>query len=155
MIEVRNFGLLLALLISLPVSAADILSSKKKNIDEIVSLSSQTKSFNLLLNTALSQNMADFKKQYPKSTEQDIAEVLTLEATKSASNVWANLYDKYFTEDEIMDILIFFKSSAGKKFETVIPQMFQEMPQGIQAEMPLLQSRVTEELNKKLNFKSP
>jgi hypothetical protein len=36
------------------------------------------------------------------------------------------LYDKYFTEDEIKDLLTFYRSPAGKKFIEVGPKLFSE-----------------------------
>jgi hypothetical protein len=36
------------------------------------------------------------------------------------------LYDKYFTEDEIKDLIVFYKSHTGKKTTEVLPKMFGE-----------------------------
>ena len=57
-----------------------------------------------------------FRELYPKrvNMEQVIEEI------------YYPLYDKYFTENELKDIVVFYKSSTGKKFIEVTPQLFQE-----------------------------
>jgi len=37
-----------------------------------------------------------------------------------------SLYDKYFTEDELRDLVAFYKSSTGKKAITVLPKLFSD-----------------------------
>ena len=39
------------------------------------------------------------------------------------------LYSKYFTEDELRDLVIFYKSPTGKKSIMVMPQLMQESMQ--------------------------
>ena len=41
-------------------------------------------------------------------------------------DVSIDLYDKYFTEDEIKDLIVFYKSHTGKKTTEVLPKMFAE-----------------------------
>lgn len=41
-------------------------------------------------------------------------------------DVSVDLYDKYFTEDEIKDLIVFYKSHTGKKTTEVLPKMFGE-----------------------------
>ena len=41
-----------------------------------------------------------------------------------------SLYDKYFTEDELRDLITFYKSPTGKKTLSVMPQFMAESMQG-------------------------
>src|SRR6185503_12118151 len=41
-------------------------------------------------------------------------------------DVSIDLYDKYFTEDEIKDLIVFYKSHTGRKTTEVLPKMFAE-----------------------------
>lgn len=41
-------------------------------------------------------------------------------------DVSVDLYDKYFTDDEIKDLIVFYKSHTGKKTTEVLPKMFAE-----------------------------
>ena len=41
-------------------------------------------------------------------------------------DVSVELYDKYFTEGEIKDLIVFYKSPTGKKTIDVLPKMFAE-----------------------------
>ncbi|MCK4518617.1 MAG: DUF2059 domain-containing protein, partial [Candidatus Omnitrophica bacterium] len=60
-----------------------------------------------------------FRELYPQRV--DMEQVI--------EEVYYPLYDKYFTESELKDIIVFHKSPAGKKFIEVAPQLFQESMQ--------------------------
>lgn len=138
-------SLLAALLMasaSLPALATDMSDAKKKDIEQIIGLSLQSRMVNQMLGAALTRNMAKLKERYPDATEEEITRTFSAEATRTGGAIWARLYDAHFTEAEIKDILAFYQSSAGRKFETAIPQMLQEIQKEVQAEMPALQQRV-------------
>ena len=41
-------------------------------------------------------------------------------------NVYVHLYSKYFTDDEIKELIKFYNTEVGKKIVRVLPQLFQE-----------------------------
>jgi len=54
------------------------------------------------------------------------------------------LYDKYFTENELRDLVIFYKSQTGQKSLRIMPQLFQE---SMQKTSELLNPRIAEIIN--------
>lgn len=49
-----------------------------------------------------------------------------IDMARVIEDVSVDLYDKYFTEDEIKDLIVFYKSHTGKKTTEVLPKMFAE-----------------------------
>jgi hypothetical protein len=49
-----------------------------------------------------------------------------IDMARVIEDVSIDLYDKYFTEDEIKDLIVFYKSHTGKKTTEVLPKMFGE-----------------------------
>jgi hypothetical protein len=49
-----------------------------------------------------------------------------IDMARVVEEVSADLYDKYFTEGEIKDLIVFYKSQTGKKTIEVLPKMFGE-----------------------------
>jgi hypothetical protein len=49
-----------------------------------------------------------------------------IDMARVIEDVSVDLYDKYFTEDEIKDLIVFYKSHTGKKTTEVLPKMFGE-----------------------------
>lgn len=49
-----------------------------------------------------------------------------MDIARVIEDVSVNLYDKYFTEDEIKDLIVFYKSHTGRKTTEVLPRMFGE-----------------------------
>ena len=64
----------------------------------------------------------------------------------------ALIYDKYFTEKEIKDFIVFYKSPSGQKFLSLSPEIMKEfMGTMMQKYMPEIQKTITakmEELKK-------
>ena len=49
-----------------------------------------------------------------------------IDMARVIEDVSVDLYDKYFTEDEIKDLIVFYKSHTGRKTTEVLPKMFGE-----------------------------
>lgn len=58
--------------------------------------------------------------------------------------IYYPLYSKYFTEDEIRDLLVFYKSPTGKKTIRVMPQLMQE---SMEKSSQLLNPKIIELVN--------
>ena len=50
----------------------------------------------------------------------------SIDMARVIEDVSVDLYDKYFTEDEIKDLIVFYQSHTGKKTTEVLPKMFSE-----------------------------
>ncbi|MEN3331232.1 MAG: uncharacterized protein V7641_597 [Blastocatellia bacterium] len=71
----------------------------------------------------LGENQARFTQQLLERLKQrvDIGQVV--------ESISSSLYDKYFTEDELRDLISFYKTPTGKKTLSVMPQYFAESMQ--------------------------
>ena len=70
--------------------------------------------------STVNENQAQYSKQLFERIKQrvDIGQVV--------ESVSSSLYDKYFTEDELKDLISFYKTPTGKKTLSVLPQLFGE-----------------------------
>jgi hypothetical protein len=87
----------------------------------------------------LSENHAQYSKQLLERIKQrvDIGQVV--------ESISSSLYDKYFTEEEIKDLISFYKTSTGKKTLSVMPQYFAESLQRTGEKLlPILTTIITE-----------
>lgn len=89
------------------LSETDVLSSKEK--EELKSR---------LIESRLRFSRR-FRELYPKRV--NLAEVI--------DEIYYPLYDRYFTVDELRDLIVFYKSTTGKKSIRVTPQLMQEAMQ--------------------------
>ena len=128
--------LFISLLCSHSAFSADISEAKKRDIDELVSISMQSQMMNKMLAAALYQNMDTLKKSFPNAQEDRITQVFHDEIVLTTSIMWVELYDKYFTSDEIKEELAYKKSKVGRKFEQVFPSLMQELPTVAQKLLP-------------------
>lgn len=58
--------------------------------------------------------------------------------------VISEIYDKYFTEAEVKDLIVFYKTSTGQKFIRLVPQISAEM-------FPRLEKLIGPELTQLIN----
>jgi hypothetical protein len=71
-----------------------------------------------------------------------------IDFTRIVEDISTDLYDKYFTEAEVKDLIIFYKSSTGKKTIDVMPKMFTEsMSNTMEAIKPKVMEIVTALVN--------
>ena len=71
-----------------------------------------------------------------------------IDMARVIEDVSVDLYDKYFTEDEIKDLIVFYKSHTGKKTTEVLPKMFAEsMTNTMDAVKPKVLEIVTQLVN--------
>jgi Uncharacterized protein conserved in bacteria len=70
--------------------------------------------------TILGENQSRFTAQLLERIKQrvDIGQVV--------ESISSSLYDKYFTEDELKDLIAFYKTPTGKKTLSIMPQYFAE-----------------------------
>jgi len=79
-------------------------------------------------------------------TERRIQELIDerMDFTRLIEDISYELYDKYFTEEELKDLVEFYKSPTGKKSIAVVPKLFAEsMELAGRALQPKLQEVIT------------
>jgi uncharacterized protein len=135
-INVRNrFALQLVLLLSLTMPAIAQVKAedpqKTENIKQLLTLTGADK----LRNALMDQMLDAFKKNLP-AVDQDpknrkaldrLMELLREEIKKADfTNMTIELYEKYFTADEIKGLIQFYSSPVGQKAIQVLPTLMQE-----------------------------
>jgi hypothetical protein len=88
----------------------------------------------------LSENQARFSNQLMERIKQrvDIGRIM--------EGISYSLYDKYFTEDELKDLISFYKTPTGKKTLSVLPQLFAESIQRASEELSPTLTRIFTEI---------
>jgi len=88
---------------------------------------------------SLKENQADYTKQLFERIKARI------DIGKVIEGISFSLYDKYFTEDEVADLISFYKTQTGKKTLSVLPQLFAESIQKTGETLgPILTTIITE-----------
>ncbi|HWO03104.1 MAG TPA: DUF2059 domain-containing protein [Blastocatellia bacterium] len=87
----------------------------------------------------LTENRAQYSKQLMERIKQRV------DFGQFVESLTASLYDKYFTEDELNDLISFYKTPTGKKTSTVLPELFAESLQKASEKLsPVLTTIITE-----------
>jgi len=128
-----------------------IIPEKRALIKELLEVTEATKLTENVLNTMILQGESNYPQLLSgvqgngKDIEQNKERILEsrrrfskrfrelypqrLNLEQVIQQIYYPLYDKYFTEDELRDLVIFYKSPTGKKSIMVMPQLMQESMQ--------------------------
>ena len=85
---------------------------------------------------ALREHLADFDR-FASAFNARFAEQIDLDATLEA--IYLPLYDRYFAESELREIVAFYRTPAGRKMIAVLPGLMQD---GIESTVSLVQPKV-------------
>ena len=139
-----------ALALFVTISFQGFSQTKQDAIKELFSLmktdSLIDKTFNAIV-PAITQQM---KAKDPKVDQKKLDDVFkaSMDAAKEMSKSMINtdlvvLYDKYFTEQEIKDFTAFYRTPAGQKMITVLPDLQKEMMTIMMTKyMPEMQNKI-------------
>ena len=72
------------------------------------------------------QIVAAYKQQYPDLTEAEWEGYIKKMKTEELNEKMIPVYDKYFSNEEVKDIVKFYNSQIGKKMIKTMPMMMQE-----------------------------
>ena len=87
----------------------------------------------------LNENHAQYSKQLMERIKQRI------DIGKVIENISSSLYDKFFTETELNDIIAFYRTPTGKKTLSVMPELFAESIKRTSEDlMPILATIITD-----------
>jgi len=144
--------LILVLFISIPALFNCQAQTKQENIKVLFQLMQTDSVVEKMMNSMLPIMMNSIPQQQDSTakslmdaTMKKMTQVM-LDITKRLLNEdMVGLYDKYFTERDIKDLVAFYRSSAGKKMIAVSPELDKEM-------MTILMSKYMPEIQNKLKF---
>ncbi len=99
--------------------------SNKSKLDDIRKL------IELMGAKNIARQSFDFILQSYKEQDPEIYEILEkrINLEELIVEILTNVYNKYFTEAEIEELIRFYESSLGKKLLSLSPKMFQEAAQ--------------------------
>lgn len=110
------------LVLSLSISAFAQTSSKEQKIRQMLELTGSAKIGVQTVNTML----AMFQKQYPNVSKEFWNEMSRKVKAEEIINLVTPIYAKYYTEEDLDQIILFYNSPAGKKVTATLPQITQE-----------------------------
>lgn len=91
----------------------------------------------------MKESVNESYERFSKVFEERLKQKIDL--NKFMEDITYSLYDKFFTEDEIKDLIAFYKTSTGKKALSVLPQLSTESLQIVNEKLtPTLITIVTE-----------
>ena len=147
--------------------------AKKETVQELMNVMQIDSTMDKTFSTMIPSLISSMKDMYLDSNKSDayndgfseMYDALTSEllpiikgiTKKMLDEDFVEMYQKFFTEQEINDFIKFYKSPAGHKYIEVTPQMTTEMT-GIMMRkyMPLMQEKVQDVLKEKINkMKNP
>lgn len=130
-ILVKATAIFIFCLFALSVQA--ITPAKENDIKTLLVLMVNSSIAEEMANSAVSIAIAQEKKRYPnlpKNVEYALSQAIydvVMEYAPELDALMIPLYDKYYTHQEIKDLIVFFKTPTGKKYASVLAPMVQEI----------------------------
>ena len=120
-------------------------TSKEVQIRKLLELSGSGK-----IGAQVGQNMIGlFKKKHAEVPEEFWTEVLNEFNSDAIIDMVIPIYDKYYTESEINELIVFYNSEIGKKMIATMPSVVQESMQAGQVWGKELAFKIVEKLKNK------
>ncbi len=143
--------LIFVLLLSIPAFLNSQAATKQENIKALFTLmqtdSMAVKMINSMMPmlTKPASSLQDSTAQVQRSAMLQRISNVMYDITKRLINEdMVSLYDKYFTEKDINDLLVFYKSSAGRQMVKVTPDLNKDMMMILVTKyMPEIQRMIT------------
>jgi hypothetical protein len=108
--------------------------SKQESIKELIHIMKNDSMANQMFDAMIPSMVNQMQSQVKDSTAQARSLEIAKIAMESAKEMMPKMmdemaasYDKYFTEQEIKDFITFYKTPAGQKYISVMPEMMKDM----------------------------
>jgi len=151
----RILCLICCLLVSAPLSARTIPEDKRVLIDELLEMTGAKRASNLMANK-LTQELVQMLAAKNGSVDRAVVAIINKEAqtimyeefilNNKLYDVMYDLYDEYFTLDDMREILKFYRSSTGQRALRFLPAIQQRSMQIVReyavSLSPKIQSRI-------------
>jgi len=127
---------ILVLVFILPLLMNSYSQTKKESIKELFIVMQQDSIMDKMFNSMIPAMMNQMQSQVPSDSTAKVRsnELMTslIEVAKEISKKLIDedmvlLYDKYFTQNEIKDYIIFYKSPSGQKFIKATPDLQKDL----------------------------
>ncbi|WP_329805218.1 DUF2059 domain-containing protein [Flavobacterium facile] len=118
----KNFITIILIIFTIFSYSQDNIASKNEKIKNLMNL---TGSANLGI-SMLDTMIGSFKKSMPQVTDEFWNEFKKEVKAEDIVNLITPIYDKYFTENEIDELIAFYNTPVGKKMTASLPSIAQE-----------------------------
>jgi uncharacterized protein len=122
------------LLLSVCYFTGAFAQSKQESIKELIHIlrndSMMNKTMDAMIPTMINQMQSQMKDSTAKARSTEIAKMAMESAKEALPKMMDQMtasYDKYFTEQDIKDFITFYKSPAGQKYISVMPEMMKDI----------------------------
>ena len=135
-------------------SASGEAQTKREKIQELLHLTSQDSLMEKTFNGMLSSMLANIESKVQDSTQRARFNKMTQRLTTVMGEIkeriikedMVEIYDKYFTVNEIQDFIDFYKTPSGQKMLMKMPDIQKDIMQSVfQKYMPLTQEKLREQ----------
>lgn len=107
--------------------------NKQEKITGLISIIHSEQITNKMFDNMLHMMMQQSEKSLTKEQQGELSSFIVLELKnmikKAVYEYYPKIYDKYFTEDDIKELIKFYKSAAGQKYLTVAPDIQNDLMQ--------------------------
>jgi hypothetical protein len=155
----RKIIIALMILSSINICASELSKEDKKVIDELLEITGAIK-IGEMMSVAVSNEFINAMAQQNKKISPKVVKIVQDEIGKFMSeqfvengfiyNLSYDIYPKYFTINEIKEMVDFYKTPTGKKVASVMPQLAQESMIAGQRHGQSLIPKLQERLKKRL-----
>ena len=124
----------LLLLLCISVFTNGYARTKQEAIKELIHVMKNDSMINKMIDAMVpamaTQMQSEMKDSTAKARSGEVMKI-AMETVKDLSpkltDMMASIYEKYYTEKEINDFLVFYKSPTGQKSINIMPQIMKEM----------------------------
>jgi hypothetical protein len=123
----KVFIILLVCLTGLQLKA----QNKQEKITELISILHSEQMTNKMFETMLQMMKQQSEKELTQEQQDKLSSFIVSELKvmikKSVNEYYPKIYDKYFTENDIDDLVKFYKSEVGQKYLKVAPDIQKDL----------------------------
>lgn len=141
----KKIATITLLVLGLSVSVFAQTTSKEQKVRQMLELTGTAKIGVQTVNTLL----ATFQRQYPNVSKEFWNEISRKVNAEELINLVTPIYAKYYTEEDLDQIILFYNSPAGKKVTATLPQITQESMEAGKAWGEKLVKQIVQEMQEK------
>ncbi|HEY0004443.1 MAG TPA: DUF2059 domain-containing protein [Pyrinomonadaceae bacterium] len=136
---------------SLAVAQTPESEAKKQNIRKLLELTGGNK----VASQVVDQQMEAVKKGSPGLPDRFWELMREEMRTFDVVEMSIPIYDKYLSEQEVKDLIVFYETPVGRKLIQVLPNMMQEIMNAVEPKSRAITQRVVERMKTEGYFKEP
>ena len=110
-------------------SQSQVQSEKSIKIDQLIKILGSEEQYQAFINVGLSNLVEKYGSKLAETDKKILREESVNLVKRFLENDMKSIYDKYLTEQELEDLIIFYSSETGRRFRQIQPMISQEINQ--------------------------